>query len=581
MKSAKNYSLIELAAVGFMVFSSAQPVRAGNTTAVSSTGNGWVYSDLVYGSKVSLQNGSTASAVIKPASAVNYLGTNTFAPTGNTAIASRSPSGANPAFLSQATTVYAFGWKGQAKTSVAYPATAANDTLQTELTNRGFVLPGAKCGAQYEITSGGELDSFGKKWLVVYGNATDGTAAWFQGFAGGKKLYDVLITGPFDFGTNCPLRIPFDYNGNIDDVIFLADTVALTDTDLAFINLSPITVECPGTVQAPAGIGTTNGCGQTTLSYSPALGTSLPLGKTTVTVTAVDGALNEIVGTYDITVVDTTQPPSPTLPIVIGECSATFTNPTVTDGCAGTIITGATTNLLTYTSQGTNTVYWTFTDGRGNSNSATQTVIVKDTTPPVFSPSSLPIVTGDCSGGPITNLPTPTVTDNCPGTIQVLASPVGPYSTSTNVTWTATDAAGNQKTATQQVVINGVINGYQFRGFESPVNGKGGACNAPVSSSTATAGSNIPLKFDILDCRGAIATGVVPHIDIYKLNADCTVKESSAGDATFTNGQWHFAWKTKNPDKGWTFKIAVSLKNAAGVLIPGTENLGGVFLTLK
>jgi hypothetical protein len=78
------------------------------------------------------------------------------------------------------------------------------------------------------------------------------------------------------------------------------------------------------------------------------------------------------------------------LPTVTGQCAATVANvPTATDNCAGTV-TGTTTDPLTYTSQGTFTITWTYNDGHGNSSSQTQTVIVKDTTPPTLTVSLSP-----------------------------------------------------------------------------------------------------------------------------------------------------------------------------------------------
>ncbi|PKL83240.1 MAG: hypothetical protein CVV24_06005 [Ignavibacteriae bacterium HGW-Ignavibacteriae-3] len=71
------------------------------------------------------------------------------------------------------------------------------------------------------------------------------------------------------------------------------------------------------------------------------------------------------------------------LPTVTGECSATVTAPTATDACSGAV-TGTTTDPLTYSSQGTFTITWTFSDANGNSVQQTQTVVVKDITPPVI-----------------------------------------------------------------------------------------------------------------------------------------------------------------------------------------------------
>jgi len=92
-----------------------------------------------------------------------------------------------------------------------------------------------------------------------------------------------------------------------------------------------------------------------------------------------------------VTVADKT-PPTPDveeLPTVTGECSAEVTAPMATDNCAGTV-SGTTNDSLEYTVQGTYTVTWTYDDGKGNIATQTQTVVVKDTTPPEISVSVSP-----------------------------------------------------------------------------------------------------------------------------------------------------------------------------------------------
>ncbi|MDB5120108.1 MAG: Por secretion system C-terminal sorting protein [Sphingobacteriales bacterium] len=82
---------------------------------------------------------------------------------------------------------------------------------------------------------------------------------------------------------------------------------------------------------------------------------------------------------FCITVKDTQAPVVPTLATVTGECSASVSVPTTTDNIAG-IITGTTTDPLTYSAQGTYLITWNFNDGNGNMVTATQNVIIKDTT---------------------------------------------------------------------------------------------------------------------------------------------------------------------------------------------------------
>lgn len=102
----------------------------------------------------------------------------------------------------------------------------------------------------------------------------------------------------------------------------------------------------------------------------------------------------------------------------------------------------------------TTLITWIATDAAGNHATATQRVIVVDTTPPLI--IAPPDITQQvASGGGITvNLGIPTVTDAGDAHPAVsndapAAFPMG----ITVVTWTATDASGNMATATQRVTI--------------------------------------------------------------------------------------------------------------------------------
>ncbi|WP_266205729.1 HYR domain-containing protein [Pontibacter kalidii] len=138
-----------------------------------------------------------------------------------------------------------------------------------------------------------------------------------------------------------------------------------------------------------------------------------------------------------------------------GECSVSVAAPTTTDSCAGTI-TGTTSDPTTYTEQGTYTITWSFSDGNGNTSTATQRVIVRDVTAPVLTAAAAQevVLAAGCS----VTIPdvTGTATDNC-GSVTITQSPVaGSVVTATNgqqihVTVTATDAAGN--TDVEEVVL--------------------------------------------------------------------------------------------------------------------------------
>lgn len=78
---------------------------------------------------------------------------------------------------------------------------------------------------------------------------------------------------------------------------------------------------------------------------------------------------------------DNTPPAMVTLPPVVASCSATLTPPSTIDDCAG-LVFGTTTDPLSYSTQGTFTVTWTFDDGNGNTISVPQQVVINDVEAP-------------------------------------------------------------------------------------------------------------------------------------------------------------------------------------------------------
>src|SRR6185436_5612384 len=98
--------------------------------------------------------------------------------------------------------------------------------------------------------------------------------------------------------------------------------------------------------------------------------------------------------TQNVIIHDDIAPEVPVLADVTGQCSATATAPTTNDNCSG-VITGTTSDDLTYTSQGTYTIHWSFDDGNGNITTATQNVIIHDDIAPEV--PVLADVTGQCS----------------------------------------------------------------------------------------------------------------------------------------------------------------------------------------
>ncbi len=204
--------------------------------------------------------------------------------------------------------------------------------------------------------------------------------------------------------------------------------------------------------------GTRLGAGQIFIvqTSGPVSGTSFGLGVTEVTFTGTDEAGNASSCSFNVTVVDDTPPVLPTLATITGECTATATVPTTTDNCAG-LITGTTTDDLTYDVQGTYTITWSFADDNGNVSTANQTVIVNDVTAPVVScPTDITVANdaGLCSA--VVNY-TASATDNC------TSGPALSYSTAsgaefalgtTEVTVSANDGNGNVATCSFSVTVN-------------------------------------------------------------------------------------------------------------------------------
>ena len=182
---------------------------------------------------------------------------------------------------------------------------------------------------------------------------------------------------------------------------------------------------------------------------------SFPIGATTVTWTATDGAGNAATATQTVTVRDSTPPLTITAPpFVRAEATGLLTavdlgTATLTNAGPNAVITN---DAPVSFPIGVTTVTWTVTDSGGRTATAAQFVLVRDTTPPVVTPP--PDITAEATG-PLTtvDIGTPTVTDADPNpTITHDAPESFPLGT-TVVTWTATDSGGRTTTATQTVTV--------------------------------------------------------------------------------------------------------------------------------
>lgn len=196
-------------------------------------------------------------------------------------------------------------------------------------------------------------------------------------------------------------------------------------------------------------------------SYSPPV-LPEPEPGIIVTLTVEDAAGNQSTCEARVIVVDDVNPVTPTIADATGECEATAEVPTTTDNCAGTI-EGTTNDPLTYTTQGSYEITWTFDDGNGNSIEVTQNVVVDDVTPPeITCPENITVDTDSDTCGAIVNYDAPIGTDNCSGvlTVQTAGLPSGslfPVGTTTTNTFEVTDAGGNTITCSFDVIVENAV----------------------------------------------------------------------------------------------------------------------------
>jgi hypothetical protein len=207
-----------------------------------------------------------------------------------------------------------------------------------------------------------------------------------------------------------------------------------------------------------------------TQTAGPVSGSTFPVGTTTVTYEATDAAGNTSTTSFTVTVVDNTAPviagtPSTvTVNTGVGRTTcdqvATWTAPTASDNCAGTVSVSSTHNPGDVFPVGNTTVTYTFTDAANNQSQTSFTVTVVDNTAPVIAgtPSTVTVNTGvgRTTCDQVATWTAPTASDNCAGTVGVSSShnPGDVFSVgSTIVTYTFTDANNNQSQTSFTVTV--------------------------------------------------------------------------------------------------------------------------------
>ncbi|MBK7213939.1 MAG: gliding motility-associated C-terminal domain-containing protein, partial [Bacteroidales bacterium] len=209
-----------------------------------------------------------------------------------------------------------------------------------------------------------------------------------------------------------------------------------------------------------------------TITQSPAAGTPVTTGVTTVTITVTDGAGNSATCNTSFTVTDNTNPVIVTCAPVQSafanaSCQAAvpnFTaNVTATDNCTASnalVITQSPT-VGTLVSTGVTSVTITVTDAAGNSATCNTSFTVTDNTNPVIvtcAPAQSAFANASCQASVPDFTGNVTATDNCTSVanLTITQSPAAgtPVTTGvTTVTITVTDAAGNSATCNTSFTV--------------------------------------------------------------------------------------------------------------------------------
>ena len=205
-----------------------------------------------------------------------------------------------------------------------------------------------------------------------------------------------------------------------------------------------------------------------------------PVGVTTITWIANDGANNSLSCEQTVTVADAQVPvfDCTTLTQIdfnsdsstVCTNSTNITPPVATDNCNGNITAiGTRSDSQTINEPwpvGITTVTWTFTDNANNVTTCTQDVVVTDNQPPVFDCSTLTQIDFNSDSDTVcsnsTNVTPPTAIDSCGGNIIANGTrsdnapidapwPLG----TTTITWSFSDntPSANATTCTQDVVV--------------------------------------------------------------------------------------------------------------------------------
>ena len=227
----------------------------------------------------------------------------------------------------------------------------------------------------------------------------------------------------------------------------------------ADISVSSATLSCGAEVSWAIPVAT-DACGVESFTSTHSPGDSFPIGTTVVTYTAFDGAGNSSSCSFNVTVLDDSNPKIANCPADISvaanaSCNAivTWVAPQASDNCSVTLtsthLPGSTFPL------GTTQVRYRAVDASGNTSECTFNVVVTDASNPVFSncPANITVTTAAACAANVSWVP-PNASDNCSVSVSSTHLPGASFPVGTTVVkYTATDGTGNSATCTFNVTV--------------------------------------------------------------------------------------------------------------------------------
>ena len=263
-------------------------------------------------------------------------------------------------------------------------------------------------------------------------------------------------------GENVVTVTATDISGNVGECVM---TVTVVDEVLPTITCpDPLTVnndedQCYATIEDLGQYIAADNCPEFTVENDAP--TTFPVGETTVTWTVIDAVGNEAECTQMVTVIDN-QVPTITCPESVSvtadtdaciASSVALGSPIIDDNCEGETATNDAPETYPI---GITEVTWTVEDAAGLTATCVQIVTVTDDQfPTITCPSDIEVsVDADACTASGVMLGDAVGVDNCPDYTIDNDAPATYESGVTTVTWTITDASGNETTCEQLVTVN-------------------------------------------------------------------------------------------------------------------------------